>query len=52
MLFLKQPLVLSLLYHKSATTCQNDSCKVSNSKFKPDICNCVKTEIIEFLAPP
>ena len=40
------------LYHKSATTCQIDSNKVPNSKLKPDLCNCVKTEIIESTAPP
>ena len=44
-LFLKEPLILPFLYHKSATTCQICSYKVSNSE--PDLCNCVKTEIIE-----
>ena len=52
MLFLKQPLILPFLCHKSATTCQIDSYKVSNSKLKPDLCNCVKAEMIEFTAPP
>ena len=52
MLFLKQPLILPFLYHKSATTCQVDSYKASNSKLKPDLCNCVKTEIIESMDPP
>ena len=51
MLFLKQPLVLPFLC-QSATTCQIDSYKVSNSKLKVDQCNCVKTEIIENTAPP
>ena len=50
--FLKDPLILSFLCHKSATTCQIDSYKVSNSKLKSDLCNCVKTEIIESTAPP
>ena len=49
---LKQPLILPFLCHKSATTCQIDSYKVSNSKLKPDLCNCVKIEIIEFTTPP
>ena len=51
MLFLKQPFILPFLCHKSATTCQVDSCEVPNSKMKPDLCNCVKTEIIESMAP-
>ena len=33
---------LPFLYHKSATTSQIDPYKVSNSKLKPDPCNCVK----------
>ena len=49
---LKQPLILPFLFHKSATTGQIDSYKVSNSKLKPDLCNCAKSEIIEFMAPP
>ena len=49
---LKQPLILPVLYHKSATTCQIDSNKVSNSKLKHDLCNCAKTEITESMAPP
>ena len=52
MLFLKQPLILPFLCHKSATTCQIDSYKGSNSKLKPDLCNCVKTEINEYAALP
>ena len=52
MLFSKQPLILPFLFHKSATTCQVDSCKVSNSKLKLDLCNRLKTEIIETMAPP
>ena len=49
MLSLKQPLILPFLRHKSATTCQIDSNKVSNSKLKLDLC---KSEIIESTAPP
>ena len=52
MLFLKQPLILTYLYHRSATICQIDSYKVSNSKLKPDLSNCVKTKMIEHAAPP
>ena len=52
MLFLKQQQILPFLYHISATTCQIDSKKVSNSKLKPDLCSCVKTEMIEFTVPP
>ena len=52
MLFLKQPLILPFPYHKSATTCQFDSNKVSSSKLKSDLCNGVKTEILESTAPP
>ena len=46
MLFLKQPHILPFLCHKSATTDQIDSNKVSNSKLKLDLCNYVITEII------
>ena len=35
-----------------ALTCQIDSNKVSNSKLKLELCNRVKTEIIESTAPP
>ena len=49
---MKQPLILPVLCHKSATTYQIDSYKVSNSKLKRDVCNCVKTESIESTAPP
>ena len=52
MLFLKQPLILHFLCHKSATACQIDSKKVSNSKLRLDLSNFVKTEIIEYTAPP
>ena len=52
MLFLKQALILPFLCHKSATTCQIDSYEVSNSKLRLDLCNCVKTEMIESTAPP
>ena len=52
MLFLKQPLILHFLCHKSATTCQIDSNKVSNSKLRPDLCDLVKIEKTGLLAPP
>ena len=51
MLFLKQPLILHFLCHKSATTRQITSYKVSNSKLRPDLCSCVKIEMIESTAP-
>ena len=51
MLFLKQSLILPFLFHKSATMCQIDSYKVSNSKLKPDLYNCIKTKIVEYTAP-
>ena len=50
MLFLKQPLILPLLCHKSVSTCQIDSNIVSNSNLKPDLCDCVKIEIAESTA--
>ena len=34
------------------TTSQIDSNKVLKSKLKPDLCKCVKTEIIESMTPP
>ena len=37
---MRQPLIFPVLFHKSATTCQSD------------LCNCVKAEINESLAPP
>ena len=52
MLFFEKTTYLPFLYHKSATTCQLDSYKVSNSKLKPDLCNCAKAEIIESMASP
>ena len=52
MLFLKQSLILPLLYHKSAITCQIDLYKVSNSKLKPYLRICVKTKIIESMSRP
>ena len=53
MLFLKQPLSLPFVHHKSATiTCQIDSYKFSNSKLKPGLCNYVKARIVESTAPP
>ena len=51
-LFLKQPIILSFLLHKSAAAFQIDSSKVSNFKLKQDPCNCVKSEIIEYTALP
>ena len=50
MLFLKQPLILHFLRHKSATTCQIDSYEVSKFESKLDLCKCVKCEIIESMA--
>ena len=52
MLVSEQPLILPFLYHKSATTYQVGSYKVSNSMLKSDLCNCVETEISESTAPP
>ena len=52
MLFLKQLLILPFLCHNIVTSWQIDSNKVSNSNLKPDLCNCVKTEMIESTAPP
>ena len=44
--------ILPFLCHKSATTSHIDSYEVSNSNLKHDLCNYVKTEIIESTAPP
>ena len=52
MLFLKQPLILSFLCHRSATTCQIESNKVPNSKLNLDLWSCAKTKMIESTAPP
>ena len=52
MLFLKQPFILPFLCRKSATTCWIDSYEVLNSKLKPDLCNCLETEIIESTVSP
>ena len=49
--FLKQPFILLSLCHKSVTTCQIDSSKVSKFKLKLDVCNCVKVKVIESTAP-
>ena len=38
MVFLKQPLILPFIHHKSKPNSQNDSSRVSNSKLKPDLC--------------
>ena len=42
MLFLKQPLVLPFMCHKTAITAQNDSNEVLNFKLKPTPCSDVK----------
>ena len=52
MLLLKQPLILPFFCHKSVTTCQIDSYKVSNYTLKPNLCSCVKTEMSESTAHP
>ena len=52
MLFLKQPLILSFLCHESGSTCRIDSTKISNFGLKLELCNCVKIEVIEYIAPP
>ena len=52
MLFMKQPLILPFLCHKSTTAHQTDLHKIPNSKLKLDLCNCVKFEIFESTAPP
>ena len=52
MLFVKKPLILPFLCHKSATTCQIDSYKVSNSKLKPEQCRFLKDKMTESTAPP
>ena len=52
MLFFTQPFILPFLCHKSATSCRIDSSKVSNSKLKLDVYNCVKTEVTECTGPP
>ena len=52
MLFLKQLLSLPFLCHKSATTSQIDSNKVTNFKLKPELCNCADTEMIDSTVPP
>ena len=49
---LKEPLISPFLCHNLAATCQIDSNNVSISKLKPDLCNCVKSEIVESTAPP
>ena len=52
MLLLKETQILPFLCHKSATTFQIDSYRVLNSKLKSDLCSFVKTEMIEYTAPP
>ena len=52
MLYLKQLFIFPFPCHKSATTSPTDSYEVSNSKLKPDQCNCLKTKITESTAPP
>ena len=51
-LFWKQPLVIPFPSHKSATTSHTNSNRVSNSKLKHGIWNCVKTEMIKYTVPP
>ena len=51
-LSLREPLILPILCHKSTTTSQIDSFKVSNFKLKPDLYHCVRNELIESAAPP
>ena len=48
MLFWQQPLISPFPCHKSATTCQSDP----NNKLELDLCNYVKTEMIESTAAP
>ena len=43
---------VSSLPYNSATMCQIDPYKVSKLKFKSDLCNSVKIEMIELTAPP
>ena len=52
MQFLKQPLILPFLCHKSTTAWQIDPNKVSNSKLRIEIGNFVKGETIQYTAPP
>ena len=52
MMFLEQPLIMPFLCQESATTCQIDSNKVSNSKLKHGLRDCVKIDKIEFIPPP
>ena len=52
MLYLRQPLILPFLYHKSATNGQIYLIKVSNAKLKPDLCSCMKTKTNEATALP
>ena len=50
MLSLKQPFILLFLCCKSTTIYQIESYKVSNSKLKPELSNCSKTEMTESAA--
>ena len=52
LLFSKQPLTLPSLCHKSVTTSQTDSYKVSNSTVKPNLCNCIKSKMTQSTEPP
>ena len=53
MLFLIQPLTLPFsAINQQPLVRLTHSCKVTKSKLKLDLCNCVKFEIIESTAPP
>ena len=49
---LQQPYTFYFFYHKSATSYQIISKKVSISMVKPDLCNRVRIETIDTIAPP
>lgn len=50
--FLKEQIVSFLCYKSATINCQIDKNKASNSKLKLDLCSCVRTEIINAIAPP
>ena len=52
MLFLKQPLILPFSSINQQPLVRLTQNKVSNSKMKPDLYNCVNIEITEYTAPP
>ena len=45
---LKEPLIFPLLCHKSATMCQIDANKASNSQLKPDLCSYINLGQFKF----